>query len=488
MSAAPLRARPKVLLVHPQGQNWVAGERDITRIANVMPPHGLMMLASYLERRGHDADILDCFAWPMSHAEVVRAVLVKRPDLVGFTSTTSSFLGACAIAAAIKEAAPQVRVLFGGVHATSLWKALLEKYQAIDFIAVGEGEATLLDLLEAGLEPGAGIPGLAWREPSGEVRFGGERPLLPDLDVLPLPAYDKLAGFPGAYPLPLFNYPRSPATTLITSRGCPYSCSYCDRSVFRSTFRYHSAEYLAEHLRYLKRRYGIRHVSIYDDNFTLKRGRVLDLMEHVLRQKLGISFNCIGRANHLDRELLRSMKRAGCWMVNLGVESGDQALIARHRSQCDLQQMAETVRTVRDEGIRVKGLFMMGIPGETEESLSRTVRYAAEHPFDDVNCTKFTPFPGSPGYAGIRELGQFQEDWDLMNCLNFVFVPHGLTRERLEHWYARFFKSYYNRPRTLWRYTAMLWKSPESWRRFLRNLPDFLAVKRQIDARVGAPG
>jgi len=472
----------KITFVHPQGHNWVSGETDVTRIANIMPPHGIMMLAAVLERAGHQASIVDLFARPLPADEAVSAILSTEPDAVGFSTTTAGFLDGYRVAERLKSLRPGLKIIFGGPHPTSLWKSLLPTFPALDMLVVGEGEETILELLEAGLEPSTDIKGVAFRGPGGEPLFGGARERMHDLDSLPYLAYEKLIGFPKSYPMPIFNYPRSPATTFITSRGCPYTCSYCDRSVFGSSFRYHSAEYLVDHLAFLQARHGIRHVGIYDDNFTLNKNRAAAFAELLLQRGLGISFNCIGRSNHLDQELLRLLKRAGCWMINLGVESGDQELISQHRQRAELDRVVEAVRMVRAAGIRAKGLFMMGIPGETEQSIERTIDFAVRQHFDDVNLTKFTPFPGSPIYERIREFGQFDEDWEKMNCTNFVFIPHGFTLERLESLYVKFYRSYYTRPAGLWNFVSMLWKSPESCYRFGSNLGQFLQVGRAMGA------
>jgi radical SAM superfamily enzyme YgiQ (UPF0313 family) len=483
-----MSSRTRVVLVHPQGHNWHAGAKDVARIANAMPPHGLIMLAAVLKRAGVEAKVLDLFAHPVSADDAVAAVLAREPDGVGFTATTAGFLPGYRLAQRLKAARPELPVVFGGAHPTSLWRELLERYPAVDMIAVGEGEETLVELARAGFRPSKDIAGLAFRDTSGEPVFGGLRPLLRELDTLPRPAYEELLGFPKSYPMPIFNYPRSPATTLITSRGCPYACSYCDRSVFGSTFRYHSAQYLVDHLTHLKQRYGIRHVGLYDDNFMLRRSHVTEFAELLLKHRLGITFNCIGRSDHLDRELLRLMKRAGCWMINIGIESGDESLIQQHRKNAEQAQVVEAVHMIRDSGIRVKGLFMMGIPGETTQSIQRTIDFVLRQPFDDVNLTKFTPFPGSPIYSRVREYGRFDEDWDRMNCTNFVFVPEGLTFEQLERDYLRFYRSFWGRPAGIWKMLSMSWKSPESMKRFVTQLKDFLEAMRSMKPRpVGPP-
>jgi radical SAM superfamily enzyme YgiQ (UPF0313 family) len=169
-------------------------------------------------------------------------------------------------------------------------------------------------------------------------------------------------------------------------------------------------------------------------------------------------------------------------MINLGVESGDEAVIGAHRAKADLDGIREAVRNIHDAGIRAKGLFMLGIPGETEASVEATIRFAVENGFDDANLTKFTPFPGAPIYDTIGRFGAFEEDWEKMNCINCVFVPHGFTRERLEHLYGQFYRRFYGRRRMLWNYASMLWRSPESWWRLLRDLPKFLAARKALEA------
>ena len=132
-----------------------------------------------------------------------------------------------------------------------------------------------------------------------------------------------------------------------------------------------------------------------------------------------MTFNCAVRAEHVDRELLQLMKAAGCWMVSLGIESGDEQLLSQHRQNANLDLLADTIRTIKACGIRTKGLLMMGLPGESEESIRRSMEYVYSLPIDDFNLAKFTPFPGSPIYENIHALGSFDEDWQKMDCMHF---------------------------------------------------------------------
>ncbi len=474
----------RILLVHPLGYRPAAANADIARKANLMPPLGLASIAAYLENHGFKADIIDCFASPMTAERRIENYLkLFRPGWIGFSCTTSSFLDGARLAARARELLPGIRTLCGGPHVSALREKLLADYPEFDCFIAGEGEESLLELLQDPSRVHA-IPGLVYRTLEGKTAFAGYREPGVDLDTLPFPAYDKLAGFPKIYRLPIFNYPKSPNTSCISSRGCPYRCSYCDRSVFRQTFRYNSAPYLYRHLEFLKNRFGIKHVNFYDDQFTFHRERVVDFCRLLLSRPLNMTFNCAVRAEHIDTDLLRLMKKAGCWMISLGIENGDAELLSRHRQKVDLTFMAEQVRRIKRCGIRVKGLFMVGLPGETQATIERSIAYLRSLPIDELNVAKFTPFPGSPLYQRINEFGTFSENWPQMDCMSFQFIPEGMSREQLEKMFLEFYKAHFKRPRTLFNYLAMIRHSPDSWLRFAANLGSFLRFARHSDQRL----
>jgi anaerobic magnesium-protoporphyrin IX monomethyl ester cyclase len=201
-----------------------------------------------------------------------------------------------------KSILPDIKTVFGGPHVSALKTKILTDFPAVDFIVVGEGEETLKELLVCNGEMDAAslLNGIIYRDREGIPHFNGYREKNIELDTLPFPAYEKLDGYPDVYSLPIFNYPRVPNSSCISSRGCPYSCSYCDRSVFRNSFRYNSAEYLYEHLKYLKGRFRIRHINFYDDQFTFNRKRVEAFTRLMIDRPLGMTFNCAVRAEHID--------------------------------------------------------------------------------------------------------------------------------------------------------------------------------------------
>ena len=474
----------RVLLVHPLGYQASAAKADIARKANLMPPLGLASITAYLEDRKKKADILDCFAFPLTAERRLNTYLkVMKPGWIGFSCTTSSFLDGVRLAALAKEILPGIKTFCGGPHVSALREKLLTDYPAFDFLLIGEGEETVFELMEEP-ENCAKIPGLVFWNAAGKTEFSGFREPGIKLDSLPFPAYEKLTGFPKTYRLPIFNYPKAPNTSCISSRGCPYTCSYCDRSVFRQTFRYNSAAYLYRHLEYLKSRFGIRHVNFYDDQFTFNRKRIEELCQLLQARPLDMTFNCAVRAEHVDASILKMMKKAGCWMISLGIESGDAQLLSRHRQKVDLDFMAEQVKLIKRCGIRVKGLFMVGLPGETSSSVKRSISYLKSLPIDELNVAKFTPFPGSPIYENIHSFGSFNEEWERMDCMSFQFIPNGMTRAELEELFLEFYKTHFKQPRILFNYVAMLKHSPDSWLRFATNLGSFLNFARRSESRM----
>lgn len=476
--------KKKILFVHPLGENWIPGELDMSRVANIMAPLGLLSLSAWVDKHGHQSHIHDCYAFPGQDEKIYDYVKNECPDYLGITTTTSSFLDGVRIAEKSKELFPTIKTIFGGVHVSGLCEQLLRDYPVIDYGVVGEGEETLLQLMENDNGNLDKIQGLLYRN-NGKVKFNGFRKKLIAMDSLPFPAYNKLEGFPKIYQLPIFSYPKAPNTTVITSRGCPYECSYCDRSVFRRSYRYNSPEYMIALLVYLNKNFNIKHVNIYDDTFTLNRKRVIDFCELKIKSNLKVTFNCAARAEQIDFEMLKTMKKAGCWMVSLGIETGDPELLKKHRSYLPkdkvdnpLEDIRKKINLIKKAGLRAKGLFMLGLPGETEESIEKSMNYVFSLPLDEFNLAKLTPFPGAPIYEDVCSCGSFEEKWELMNALNFVFVPDGFTKDRLEERYREFYRRYFTRPKVLLNYATMIWKSPHSWFRFTKDLGTFLSFSK----------
>ena len=470
----------RVVLVHPKGSNWVPGRKDITATANRMAPLGLLSIAAWLDQEGNEVFVHDCLGPHAlkNNAAHAETILGYHPDLVGFSATTSGFLDGYDLAKLIKTACPEIQTVFGGVHVSSMGKVLLNDFKHIDFLCRGEGEVTLADLA-SGMEHRL-IEGLIWRNGAQTVT-NPTRPVITDLDTLPFPSYDKLNGFPKGYNLPLFSFILGPGATMVTSRGCPYQCSYCDRSVFKKGYRFNSAEYIYEHMLYLRKQFGVRHINIYDDLFTANRSRTLDLCSLLIQKPLGMQFNCAIRVGQIDDPLLKMLKKAGCLMLSLGIETGDPALLEFHKPGVHLEEVGDAVKQIQANNLRAKGLFMMGLPGDTEASIRKTSDYVMSLDLDDMNMSKFTPFHGAPIWSRIHEFGTFDQDWRKMNCINFVFVPKGIdSKEKLEQLYNMHVKRFYTSPQWRRKFKSRLWQHRKSLWYLAAHFPSFLAARQNF--------
>lgn len=471
----------RIALVHPAGSNWVPGKKDVTATANRMAPLGLLSIAAYLEERGHTVYVHDCLGprAPKTNRENAEIILNRRPDMVGISATTSAFLDGVDLAARIKTVHPDTKTVCGGVHVSAMGAGLLDQFEPIDYLIMGEGEAAMAELASGG-NPEA-ILGLCHRE-QGKGVANPPRPPIQDLDDLPFPAYEKLDGFPKRYHLPLFSYILTPGATMVTSRGCPYQCSFCDRSVFKRGYRYNSARYIYEHMRYLRKRFGVRHLNIYDDLFTAHRERITELCRLLVSRPLGMQFNCAVRAGHCDDELLEMLKSAGFLQLSIGIETGVPELMETHKPGVRLAEIQDTVKRIQKKGLRAKGLFMMGLPGETVETIQQTSDFALSLGLDDMNMSKFTPFYGAPVWASIFEQGSFDYDWRKMNCLNFVFVPKGIdSKDILDELYNRHVKRFYTDPDWRRKFRRRIWEHRHSLWYFLIHLPAFLSAMRTFE-------
>ncbi|MDF9832510.1 anaerobic magnesium-protoporphyrin IX monomethyl ester cyclase [Ereboglobus sp. PH5-5] len=477
----------RITLVHPAGFNFVPGQPDITTLANRMAPIGILSLAAWLEKHGHNATVHDCLGprAPRTLEANADAILATNPDMVGFSATTAGFMDAADIAAIIKSRRPEIKTIFGNVHASAIGPKLLKYFPEIDYLCVGEGEGLMLDLVEG--RALAEIPNLAYRDTSAPdgIRFNLRRSRIQDLDSLPFPAYEKLDGFPSGYHLPLFSYIKRWGATMITSRGCPYTCSFCDRTVFERLHRYNSAAYIYEHMRHLRDHFGVYHINIYDDLFTAHKKRVYELCELLINKPLGVGFNCAIRTGHDDLEMLKLLKRAGALMVSLGVESADPEMMRRHKAGVTLDAVRETVDRIHTAGLRAKGLFIFGLPGETPDTVRATSDFILSLDLDEMNMTKFSPLYGAPIWdeCASGAEGAFTEDWRLLNCLNFTFIPKGFSsREEMDALYNWHIQRYYNSKPYRRRFAKHIWQHRWSLWHLVTHLPRTVQAARYFYA------
>ena len=447
-------------------------------MANRSPSLGLLHLAAMAREHGYRVSIVESDAEGLDVAAVVARLVETRPRYVGITLFTVGVWSASQIARGVKRALPETRVVVGGPHIASMGRETLERFPEFDLAVVGEGEWALVELLEA-LDQGRpldGIAGLLWRE--GErVLENPTRPIPKDLDDLPLPAWDLLPGFPQAYPPAIYDYPRGPVATIAASRGCPFHCKFCDTSTFGARVRAYSPARVVEMIQQLHARWGVRHIMFVDDLFLASRLRVTEFCERLLATGPSITWTCTARVDTVKPDILGLMKRAGCWEISFGLETGSDALLEAMDKSARIERSEQAIDWTHRAGIRTKGLFMLGYPGENAETIAATHDFLRRIPLDIMNLTKFTPYPGSPIYSDLYGTKIRSEDWSRLNGMNFVWSPEGISVEALDRAYQRLLRSFYLRPRVMHHYALLTLRNPTHLSRVLRFGAGYLAAK-----------
>ena len=436
----------------------------LASVGATLPNLGLLMLAAVLRRAGHRVRIVDASAQGLGYEQTIEEIDRFQPDIIALTAVTPSIVKTVKLASMIKKGHPSTSIVIGGPHFTAVPEQTLLDFPVFDYGAIGEGEHTLEELVEALARGGspADVPGVAWRE-NGTVIFSPHRSPIKDLDALPFPAWDLLDGFPSQYHPALFKYKKLPSTHIISARGCPNKCIFCDTSVFSRQIRFHSPEYVLEMVGYLVKDFGIKEIIFEDDQFLISKKRVAEICEGLLKTRWGISWCCSGRVTSVnDLALLKLMKRSGCWQISYGIESGNQEILDFAKKGITLDQIEKAVHLTHKAGILSKGYFIFGLPHETEETMKNTIHFAKHIPLNDMSIFTLTPFPGSEMYAIAEQFGTIEKDFEKMNLLDVVYVPNGLSKEKLLYYQRRFMREFYLRPRIIGNYVERLMMNPRN--------------------------
>lgn len=436
----------KVLLVNPP--HAFSPENPLGGAGLSLPPLGLLSVAAYLRAGlpGAEIKVIDMPASAIKPEIFAADVAAFAPDLAGISVYTGTFTASCAAAAAVKRAAPGCFVTAGGHHATARPDQCLEK--GFDAVVLGEGEKPFLELaraLAAGKKPSGG-PGLALA-PGG----GLSRPEPIPADLLPFPARDLVDL--SAYRPALFGYRRLPAASMVTSRGCPYNCAFCSKSVFGSAYRAQSPGRVLAEIRELVDKYGVKEITFQDDTFTAMRSRVLELCALIRERKLDLTWSCMTRVDLVDPELLAAMSAAGCFSIAFGIDGASDGACGVMGKGFDTARAKAAVAAARAAGIETRGYYILGYPGETPETMRSGLTRAMEIDTDHVFFAFAHPFFDTELYREAKEKGLLAvSDEELLdahdNAEPLIRVP-GASREELVKFCKRAYLRYHLRPAAL---------------------------------------
>ena len=414
------------------------------------PPITLAYLSALARRDGHQPLLLDCPQSAITLDRLLASLQQHQPDLCVLPVSTPSLEVDLETARRIRQALPAARLAVLGVHATVMDREVLAAAPQIDFVLRHEPELTFAALaraLERGEDPRQ-IQGLSLRGAAGEPRQNPARASLMDLDELPFPDWGALDL--GRYRLP---FSRRRFLILAPSRGCPFDCSFCTAAPYYGhRVRRRSVGSLLEEIQHDRRRHGVDDFFMWAETFTLNRRFVMELCQAMIRHAPGIRWTCNSRTDTVDPELLRTMARAGCWMISFGLESTDGAVQDRMGKRLRSDDVATPLAQARAAGLRTVGHFVLGLPGETPASMGRTIRSALELDLDFAQFYAAAPFVGSPLYeqavaAGDLRPGDFSRITQASASMSLAGAGPGLVDLVRAAATARF----YLRPRQLLR-------------------------------------
>lgn len=498
-----------VMLVNPptpDGAIWIRSQHRVGRRSRenmIWPQVSLAQMAAILMPE-YTIEVIDCVAARMGWEEFAKILEGKRPKYY-ITQVTAPTLRNDMYGAFLAKSLGAKTMAFG-THVTPMTMETMRPFPVLDFILRGEPEMTLRDLIDrlegkepsnprvakmlaetskpqvrkarasaplaseadsaaevvadafplaaAGVsaadptvedadEPYASILGLAWRK-GDDIIINPDRPFIPNLDDLPIPRHELL-------PLDKQRMPmiKGPFTFIVTSRGCPAGCKYCIKHVsYQNSVRVRSAENVVEEIEYLNR-LGIYNIHMYADLFTVNRQHVMDICNLLIEKGIKINWTCNSRVDYVDEELLAKMGEAGCWFISWGIESANEMILKRARKGYKKEQAFKALQWSHNAGIKNWGYFIIGLPGETEESIQETIAYSKQLPLDIALFHIAAPYPGTPFFYDVVENNWFRPGtkWEEVDMDQSTVLDYGnITAEQLEYWQKRATREWSLRP------------------------------------------
>jgi len=422
----------KILLVAPPSKSSVKKVLEVTS-----PPLGLAYIASMLEKSGEGVKIIDSLAENYTFDDIRKEIDIWGADVVGVTSTTPTFYDALKVAKIAKEC--NATTVLGGPHVTFTAKETLSNYPYVDFVVRGEGEFTMLELVESlkKREEPKSVLGLSYRSKSGVIKENPPRPPIMDLDALPIPAYHLL-------PMSKYTFQGLRFATMVTSRGCPFQCVFCSSSkICGKKWRGRSAKKVVDEMEFLIDKYKVNCIEFLDDTFTFDRKRVIKICEEIISRGIDVNWMCSSRVNLFNRELAFKISSAGCQCVYFGVESGSQRILNLMRKGITLGQAVKAINLAKEAGINTVASFILGMPDESIDEANSTIEFATRLNPDYAQFTICTPYPGTDLYSyAVKNNWLLTRNWSKYDALTPVMktkIGASMLRKLLAKAYFKFY-------------------------------------------------
>ena len=382
--------------------------------APIMPSIGILHVAANLEKNDYkdifvyDADLMNYSSNPVAVMEWLKNT---KPDVIGITVYSNHVPKTKITLEIIKEEFPNVPIIGGGPHCTIDYEKTFNEL-ALDYICIGEGEYTMVEFLDylKGLRPVESIKGIAFKK-DGKIIFTGERPLEKNIDKFPFPAYHLIEQHIPMIRPQIMGYKRKPLLLLISSRGCPYLCGFCsDHILWKRKFRAHSPEYLVTMIEHLIQKYGIREITFLDDSFLLDKKRVKKFCDLFIEKKISIYWSVNINLAHVSEDILIKMKKAGCWHVSTGIESGNEEVLKFTRKPLTVDLARKNLNILAKVGILCRGYFIIGLLKDTSKTIQDTIEFTLNNPLYLVHICIYSIYPGAKWNEKNEDYGTVYND------------------------------------------------------------------------------
>jgi anaerobic magnesium-protoporphyrin IX monomethyl ester cyclase len=407
-------------------------------------PLGLAYLGAVARRSGFEVNVIDAQALKLNCSQVQDRIEEVKPNVVGVTSTTLFYKPALEVTNLAKEACPDCTTVIGGCHVTFWDEQVFKDSPNVDVIVRSEGELTFVELLEKieNRGPLSDVLGITYKDRNGGIHRNQDRLFIENLDELPYPAYD-------LFPLEKYKAYGRIEYPAQTSRGCVFDCAFC------STVRMNGRKYrirdptkVADEIEFLTKEYGATYVGFVDDNFTLNPAKTKILLDEFQKRRIRIDYDCQCRVDVVTKELLFDMAKSGCHLILFGVESGCESLMEAVGKQATLDQARTAFRLADEAGIIRVASVLFGFPGETRETLEKTIKFIIGLNPDSVLYSVATPYPGTPLRDLVQKMGWLQvTDWNKYDTATPTFETPQLKIADLLEMKEKAYKKFYLRPR-----------------------------------------
>lgn len=440
----------RIYLVNPPADNGIQMVREGRCMqrkgawAAVWPPVTLSTMAGMLKRKGFTVKLSDCIVENITYQGLKDKIAEVRPDLVVINTATASIYSDLKCVKIVKSVSQQIKTIVFGLHVTVLPDEAFSLASELDYVIRGEAEFCLLELVSA-LKNRCDITeikGLSYRD-KHNIRHNADRGFDDNLNDLTMPAWEFINV--NNYRLPLSG---EPFLLVTTSKGCPHACLFCPAKPFYGRkLRFRNFSAVVDEMEYVKKKYGVKQFLIWSESFTENREYVFSLCNEIIRRKLDVSWVCNSRVDRVDIELLKIIKRAGCWMVGYGIESGVQEILDNTKKGITVGQIERAVDLAKKAGLEITAHVIFGLPGETIATGRRTIKWLKRLGLDFIQVYCVVPWPSSPLYDIAKKNNWLRtDDWRLFEQNHSIMDIETISSKEVESLRRRAFWEFYLSP------------------------------------------